>query len=60
MHVIVSLQNSVSNIEGTKDDDLLLRKACDDYEKNLSHINLGGILQGANLQNVSINININK
>ena len=42
------------------EDDRLLVNACIDYEKSQSQINLGGILQGANVQNVNININGNK
>ena len=49
-NVIVSSQNSVNNnIEASivdGDDDDLLMKACDEYEKSVSNINLGGILQG--------------
>ena len=62
-NVAVSSLSCVSNnIEPNKDDDddLLLMKACEDYEKSVSNIHLGGIFQGASLQNVSINININK
>ena len=42
------------------EDDRLLVNACNDYEKSQSQINLGGILQGTNVQNVNININGNK
>ena len=42
------------------DEDRLLVDACIDYEKGKSQINIGGILQGANVESVNINININK
>lgn len=41
-------------------DDVLLVNACDDYERSLSQLNVRGILQGANIQTVNININMNK
>ena len=63
--IAVSSSSSVSkkvDLNMADDDDLMLAKACDDYEKNISvsNIRLDGIFQGANLQNVTINININK
>ena len=48
-----------SDKESDKDkeaDDLLLVNACLDYEKSLSQIAVGGILPGANIQTVNINI----
>ena len=52
-NVVVSSSSLVSNnVELNKDDgDLLLMKACEDYEKSVSNIPLGGIFQGASLQN---------
>ena len=52
--------NIEPNNDDDDDDDLLLMKVCEDYKKSVSNIHLGGIFQGASLQNVSINININK
>ena len=41
--------------------DRLLVNACIEYEKNQSsQINLGGILEGASVQNVNVNITYNK
>ena len=42
------------------EDDRLLVNACIEYEKSQSPINLGGILQGANVENVNIHINVIK
>ena len=62
-------KSAVSNVlsgisdcfEITSVDDEALVNACIDYEKTVNPtVNFGGILQGANVQNVSINININK
>ena len=47
---VVSSSSCVSNnVELNKDDDdwLLLMKACEDYEKSVSNIHLGGIFQEA-------------
>ena len=38
-------------------EDGLLVNACIDYEKSQSQINLGGILQGTNVESVNINAN---
>jgi hypothetical protein len=38
------------------DEDNLLVNACIDYEKSQSQINIGCLLQGANVQTVNINI----
>jgi hypothetical protein len=63
--IAVSSSSSVSkkvDLNMADDDDLMLAKVCDDYKKNasISNIRLDGIFQGANLQNVTVNININK
>ena len=42
------------------ENDRLLVNACIDYEKSQSQVDLGGILQGAIVQNVNINIHVNK
>ena len=42
------------------EDDLILVNACFASENSLSQINMGGILQGANVGNVHIHINVNK
>ena len=39
---------------------MLLVNACVDYERTLSQITVGGILQGANVHTLNININMNK
>lgn len=51
--------DSVQSVDISEEDRLLVN-ACIDCEKRQSQINLGGILQGANVGSVNINININK
>ena len=60
--IAVSSPTCISNNELNMDDDLMLVKACEDYEKivSVSNIHLDGIFQGASLENVTVNISINK
>ena len=56
------ISNNKLNMDDDKDGDLMLVKACEDYEKSVSvsNIHLDGIFQGASLENVTVNISINK
>ena len=50
-----------NDVEGMNEDDELVLNACLDYEKSVSrNVDLNNLLQGASVQNVTINININK
>ena len=56
-----SIGNCEIEINGSiTEEDMLLVNACVDYERTLSQITVGGILQGANVHTLNININMNK
>ena len=56
-----SIGNREIEINGSiTEEDMLLVNACVDYERTLSQITVGGILQGANVHTLNININMNK
>ena len=58
--LVASTEKSLISIITISEDDRLLVNACIDYEKSQLQINLGGILQGTTIQNVNINIKVNK
>lgn len=59
----ITVGSSSFNIDAANDpDDLMLVKACEDYEKrvSVSNIHLERVFEGAKLENVTVNINFNK
>ena len=62
IRIFIPSNNVELNMDHDKDNELMLVKACEDYEKSVSvsNVHLDGIFQGASLENVTINISINK